>query len=492
MIVTSLLASCVYHIMSVFLPLEPEAKKIDSLISKAMWGVFTSKKYRVKIAKAKMELPLDRGGLGVWTTMRRATALFLNSMLRTAAYTKLNPDSNLARIRDFEDFPFYKFLNLFGSNSLSGSPKFIEMAFPESTVQRLHVVKDAVRQLELSPSFFFRSSLRQSVFATELSIADRLIDNRLTPEECTWLEEYGFVSIGDLLQRTFHKDKFVFNLNLIDRASDPALELPEGLIRKLHWLVGNVRKHIPMGKLTQLPSKRFKSSRPINTFFYHSIYENRFFFSKALKNLMMEQHQEPPPGLLTRERDGVETFDLEISMSSFRRVLNEKIPLSLKSLHIEFINRTLWSRNKLFKFGHAESPNCSICFEVATTEHCLFFCKFPSFCASKIADFLDRKLHGGVPHVHLAREKLFLHCIYIDELPSSICGQVMNLILSLKKSCLEYAAEEKWLSWSSTVWYAQLFSHIRKTVAQRLFLNLPVNLLNEMLEALTIEFSESP
>ena len=99
---------------------------------------------------------------------------------------------------------------------------------------------------------------------------------------------------------------------------------------------------------------------------------------------------------------------------------------------------------------------------------------------------------GGVPHVHLAREKLFLHCMYIDELPSSICGQVMNLILSLKKSCLEYAAEEKWLSWSSTVWYAQLFSHIRKTVAQRLFLNLPVNLLNEMLEALTIEFSESP
>ena len=403
----------------------------------------------------------------------------------------MNPDSNLARILDFEDFPFFKFLNLFGSNSLDGTPKFIELAYPESTVQRLHVVKDVVRQLELSPSFFYRSSLRQSVFATELSIVDRMTDNRLTPEECTWLADVGFVSIGDLLQRTPHNDKFVFNLNLIDRASDPALELPESLIRKLHWLVGNVRKHIPAGKLTQLPSKRFRSNRSINTFFFHSIYENRFFFSKALKNLMIEQHQEPPPGLLTRERDGVETFDLEMSMNSFKRVLNEKIPLSLKSLHVEFINRTLWSRNKLFKFGHAESPNCSICFEVATTEHCLFFCKFPSFCASKIADFLDRKLHGGVPHVHLAREKLFLHCMYIDELPSSICGQVMNLILSLKKSCLEFAADEKWLGWSRTVWYAQLFSHIRRTVAQRLFINLPVDLLNEMLEALTTEFSES-
>ena len=81
--------------------------------------------------------------------------------------------------------------------------------------------------------------------------------------------------------------------------------------------------------------------------------------------------------------------------------------------------------------------------------------------------------------------------MYIDEIPSSLCGQVMNLILSLKKSCIEYAADERWIGWSRTVWYAQLFSHIRKTVAQRLFMNLQVDLLNELLEALTTEFSES-
>ena len=39
--------------------------------------------------------------------------------------------------------------NLFGSNSLEGSPKFIETIYPGSTVERLHVVKDAVLQLEL-------------------------------------------------------------------------------------------------------------------------------------------------------------------------------------------------------------------------------------------------------------------------------------------------------------------------------------------------------
>ena len=96
--------------------------------------------------------------------------------MRNAAYTQMNPDFNLALIRDSENFPFYKFLLLFGSNS----PKFIETVYLACTVERLHVVKEAVQQLELCPSFFYRSSLRQSVFAKEVLIVDRFVNNRLT------------------------------------------------------------------------------------------------------------------------------------------------------------------------------------------------------------------------------------------------------------------------------------------------------------------------
>ena len=419
--------------MAVFLPYEEEAKKIDETVAKGLWGLFSSKKYRCKIAKDRLERPICHGGLGIWPSMKRASALFLNSLLRNAAYMKMHPDSNLALIQESVNFPFFKFLNLFGSNSLTDSPEFIEIAYPTSTVNRLHVVKEAVRQLELSPSFFYRSSLRQSVYAREVSIFDRLANKRLTPEECTFLHHAGFDSVGDLLQRTTHNDKFIFNLNLTERALDPVLEIPEYLIQKLTWLVGNVKKHITPGMLTQLSSKKFKSRRPIATFFFHSVFKDRYFLSKAFKTLMIEQNQEPPPGLLTRERDRVEIFDLEDTMRSFKRILNEKIPLRLKSFHVEFINRTLWSRNKLWKFGLADNPNCNICFEVATTEHCLFFCTFPTFCASKIANFLDKKLHNGVPRIHLAREKLFLHCMYIDEFQSKFCDQIMNLKLALKK-----------------------------------------------------------
>ena len=137
---------------------------------------------------------------------------------------------------------------------------------------------------------------------------------------------------------------------------------------------------------------------------------------------------------------------------------------------------------------------CTICHEVATTEHCLYECNFPSFCTTKIAHFLDEKYHRGVPHIHLARKKLFLFNMYIEELHPlrMVCGQIMNLILTLKKSYLQFAATERWLGWGEVVYYAKLFAHIRKVIEQRLFVDLKVDLLHELLASLIEEFSQRP
>ena len=101
---------------------------------------------------------------------------------------------------------------------------------------------------------------------------------------------------------------------------------------------------------------------------------------------------------------------------------------------------------------------CSFCHEIATTEHCLYECNFPSFCTTKITNFLDEKYHRGVPHIHLARKKHFLFNMYIEELHPlrMVCGQIMNLILTLKKSYLQFAATEKCRGWGEVVFCAQL------------------------------------
>ena len=104
--------------------------------------------------------------------------------------------------------------------------------------------------------------------------------------------------------------------------------------------------------LRQMPVKKFKRKNLMCPFFFHSVFIEKDFFSNAMRQLLIEKHHDsPPPGLLTRIRDGVETFDTEEVMKSCKHILKEKIPVSLKSLHIEFLNHSLYSCNKLFKFG---------------------------------------------------------------------------------------------------------------------------------------------
>ena len=101
------------------------------------------------------------------------------------------------------------------------------------------------------------------------------------------------------------------------------------------------------------------------------------------------------------------------------------------------------------------------------------------------------RYHNGVPNIQVASKKLFLYNMYIEELEPRVAGQVMNLILLLKKSYLNFAAEERWIHWNTTVFYAQLFSHIRKTITHRIFVDLDVNFLNDLLVALTEDFTNT-
>ena len=79
--------------------------------------------------------------------------------------------------------------------------------------------------------------------------------------------------------------------------------------------------------------------------------------------------------------------------------------------------------------------------------------------------------------------------MYIEELHPRLGSQVMNLILTIKKSCLDFASDDRWLHWNRVVFYAQLFAHTRKVITQRLFMALDVEMLNDFLAQITEDFS---
>ena len=138
----------------------------------------------------------------VWSAQRRAAALFLSSMTNNAAYVMQEPQSNLALICRAREINMNRFLNFFGSNSITGIPKFIEAVYPSTTVELLNNVRDVVLKLELHPLYFFRSSLRQSVYALDGADAATEMNMRLSDGECADMADIGIFSIGDLLQKT--------------------------------------------------------------------------------------------------------------------------------------------------------------------------------------------------------------------------------------------------------------------------------------------------
>ena len=121
----------------------------------------------------------------------------------------------------------------------------------------------------------------------------------------------------------------------------------------------------------------------------------------------------------------------------------------------------------------------------------MFHCHFPKFCMLKISAFLDDRYHRGVPNVHLCRMKWFLYNIYVDEIPKRVHNELANLVIRLKQFCIMTAAEEKWINWSETVHYAQLMSHIKRVIIQRKFLNLPVDILQDMFDHVVNDFTIS-
>ncbi len=96
-----------------------------------------------------------------------------------------------------------------------------------------------------------------------------------------------------------------------------------------------------------------------------------------------------PPAYGTRERDSIYVPELQTFREAFQ-VLN--LPLlssKMKETTFQILNRTIWTNNKDFKSGLADSPMCYRCDEIEAMEHLLYLC--PNY-----SDFLWQEL-GHTP-----------------------------------------------------------------------------------------------
>ena len=109
----------------------------------------------------------------------------------------------------------------------------------------------------------------------------------------------------------------------------------------------------------------------------NSCMQSHLFFHCFLKISTKEKLLHPTL-VLIQEKE-TKFIDQETFNMSFNKILSLPIVLYYKAFFFEQFIRTLPSKNKLFKYGFAETNLCLKCNVLSSTEHNIFYCKFPTY-----------------------------------------------------------------------------------------------------------------
>jgi hypothetical protein len=81
-----------------------------------------------------------------------------------------------------------------------------------------------------------------------------------------------------------------------------------------------------------------------------------------------------PPAYGTREQHGIYVPEQQ-TFRAFQVLNLPRLSSKTKETAFQILNRTIWTNNKAFKSGLADSPMCYRCDEIETMEHLLYLCR---------------------------------------------------------------------------------------------------------------------
>jgi len=82
-----------------------------------------------------------------------------------------------------------------------------------------------------------------------------------------------------------------------------------------------------------------------------------------------------PPAYLTRMNDRKDVVALEKFKEAYKVIYHKLLSSKTKENSFQTLNRTIWTNNKAFKSGIAESDGCPYCEETETMEHLYYACE---------------------------------------------------------------------------------------------------------------------
>ena len=431
---TALLNSMCFHIFRIYLPNEKFSKRIWKTITKFLWSVkFQGNiSFRCKISQKRLELNYLDGGLNMLLPDNQAFSVWITSFISTLQHAKLNPNSVLSCILNHKHVPIVHILNNFGHHSVLRYSKAFKSLYPSSSRIYFEKLSEYFFDLEKDQSTFLYSSILASQWSN--------IQLKFSLDDAKTLTNNNLLTIASILETRQIGEKVMF---LPILSSDLKCNMSICLSNKLEMFISVIKEKFPNLKVyTKSQCRNLKKPLIIHSLQSKSIFS--FHFKRMLRTKLSKTH----PAIQTRKNEGIYFPDLETFQMTMKKLFDLPISLHYKSFFFEQYNRTLNSKNKMFKFKLVESNECVQCNTISNTEHSLFNCMFPSFFSDVLAKFLDHHYNGGVPDFLFLKEHFYNFNIFYEIFSKSDYFQISYLILIAKEKSLKISKHESLSKWN--------------------------------------------
>lgn len=439
----SLLTSLGHHIFRIYCPGPKYCSQISKITRKFLWSIRKpdgSITFRHKISKHRIELDLVNGGLKMLQPEQQSFSIFISSFMNCLKYTALHQDTTISILFAHKHLPISSLLKNFSYQTLLKYLNTFKAIYPCNGGEYFDKAINFFHDLEKNKSTFLHSPILTSHFSN--------IFPPFNKRDEAILEKANKITIASILETREFNNKIIILPLLKHTLYETIPDL--ALIHKLKNLVRVVSPSVPNTSFNNWKHIRllFKPLSVIQN-------ENKSLYSLHFKHMHRERITSQHPAIKTRIKDNIIFPDEELFFNSYKKLLSMPIMLHFKNLFLEQINRTLTSKNKLFKFKLAETNLCVRCKCISNTEHEIFDCIFPKFFIHKLALFLDFKYNQSRPEFIFLKENFYLYNMYYEDFSNNDYIQLSHLILASKDRSLKISKENKIVNWNEN----NLFAH---------------------------------
>ena len=437
-----LLSACAYHVYRIYPPDEKYCKSIWKIISKFLWSSRNPDgkiSYRYKISQNRIEQDFTQGGLNFLKPDTQAFSIWLNSFMNCLRFSSQHNDTTISLILEHKHLNIQAMLPTFSYKTIIEHQNFFKSLYPCAGGNYFHKLSEFFYDLEHEPSTFFQSPIISSNFANISTPFNKHDENILLKTKK--------LTIASIFETRKIDEKVLFLPCIKSDLSNIIRDV--SLINKLSKLVESTKTAFPRDCVFSM--KRAKQLLiPIGTVFL----KNKSVFSLHFKLIHRNKNSCELPALKTRVSDKLYIPDKEMLSMSLKKIFSMPIILYYKNFILEQMNRTLNSKNKLYKFKLTDSNLCSKCNIISSTEHALYFCVFPTYFIHKLALFLDYVLNDSKPEFIFLKENFYLYNMFYEGFSNDFYLQLSHLILVAKDRSLKISIEDDFIKWDDNNFYA--------------------------------------